>query len=78
MWPCAGDGEDRRSGGRGARLYGGAAVGMNDRPVIAVFGSSSPQPGSAAYETAREVGRLLAQRGYAVATGAYGGTMAAV
>ena len=51
---------------------------MNDRPVIAVFGSSSPQPGSAAYETAREVGRLLAQRGYAVATGAYGGTMAAV
>lgn len=51
---------------------------MSDRPVIAVFGSSSPQPGSAAYETAREVGRLLARQGYAVATGAYDGTMAAV
>ena len=51
---------------------------MRDRPVIAVFGSSAPQPGSSAYENAREVGFLLARKGYDVATGAYGGTMAAV
>jgi uncharacterized protein (TIGR00730 family) len=47
-------------------------------PVIAVFGSSAPQPGSAAYEEAREVGRLLAEAGFAVATGGYSGTMSAV
>ena len=47
-------------------------------PVISVFGSSAPLPDSPAYEQAREVGRLLAQAGCAVATGGYGGTMAAV
>lgn len=46
--------------------------------IISVFGSSSPQPGSTAYEQARTVGRLLAEAGYAVATGGYGGTMMAV
>ena len=46
--------------------------------VIAVFGSSAPQPGSSAYETARTVGRLLAEAGFAVATGGYGGTMSGV
>ena len=51
---------------------------MSDRPVISVFGSSAPVPGSPAYEVARQVGYLLAQKGYAVATGAYNGTMAAV
>ena len=47
-------------------------------PVISVFGGSSPQPGSAAYQEAYEVGLLLAQRGFAVATGGYSGTMTAV
>jgi len=47
-------------------------------PVISVFGSSAPLPGSPAYEQARHVGRLLAQAGFAVATGGYSGTMAAV
>lgn len=46
--------------------------------IISVFGSSAPKPGSTAYEQAKEVGRLLAERGYAVATGGYSGTMAAV
>jgi uncharacterized protein (TIGR00730 family) len=46
--------------------------------VISVFGSSRPQPKSARYEEARKVGRLLAEAGYAVATGGYMGTMAAV
>ena len=50
----------------------------NSRPVIAVFGSSAPQQGQPDYEEAREVGRLLAESGFAVATGGYSGTMTAV
>lgn len=46
--------------------------------IISVFGSSAPQPGSGAYEEARRVGELLAQAGFAVATGGYSGTMTAV
>lgn len=47
-------------------------------PIISVFGGSSPRPGSPAYEEAYDVGRLLAERGFAVATGGYSGTMTAV
>ncbi len=43
-----------------------------------MFGSSRPAPGSEAYETARRLGALLAQAGFSVATGGYGGTMEAV
>ncbi len=46
--------------------------------VITVFGSSHPKPGSADYEQAREVGRLLAGAGVAVMTGGYEGTMSGV
>lgn len=46
--------------------------------VVSVFGSSAPQPGEPAYEEARRVGRLLAEAGFAVATGGYIGTMTAV
>ncbi|HEX6385045.1 MAG TPA: LOG family protein [Anaerolineae bacterium] len=46
--------------------------------IISVFGSSAPQPGTPEYEDARKVGRLLAEAGFAVATGGYSGTMAAV
>jgi uncharacterized protein (TIGR00730 family) len=46
--------------------------------IISVFGSSAPQPNSAAYEEARRVGKLLAQADFAVATGGYSGTMTAV
>lgn len=51
---------------------------MNPNPIISVFGSASPQSGSMAYEEARRVGQLLAQAGFAVATGGYSGTMSAV
>ena len=46
--------------------------------VVAVFGSSAPAPESEAYEDARRLGQQLAEAGFVVATGGYGGTMAAV
>ena len=46
--------------------------------TIAVFGSSEPREGEPSYEQARLLGRLLAQRGYAVINGGYGGVMEAV
>ena len=46
--------------------------------TISVFGGSSPQPGSSAYQVAYDIGRLLAERDFAVATGGYSGTMSAV
>ncbi len=49
-----------------------------DRPVIAVFGSSQAQPGDEEYRAGVECGRLLAEAGFAVATGGYGGLMEAV
>ena len=48
-----------------------------DGPVISVFGSSAPRPGTDAYGQARRLGRLLAEAGFAVATGGYVGTMEA-
>jgi uncharacterized protein (TIGR00725 family) len=43
-----------------------------------VFGSSAGAAGDAGYEAAVRCGRLLAQAGYAVATGGYAGSMEAV
>jgi uncharacterized protein (TIGR00730 family) len=43
--------------------------------IISVFGSSAPQPGSADYEMARDLGRRLAQAGFIVQTGGYVGVM---
>lgn len=48
-----------------------------DRPVISIFGSHAPEPGSEDYEMARDIGRMLAEAGYGVATGGYGGVMSA-
>lgn len=45
---------------------------------ISVFGGSQPKPGDTAYEEARLLGELLAQRGHTVLTGGYIGTMEAV
>ena len=45
---------------------------------ITVFGGAQPKEDSAAYEEARELGKLLARRGHAVLTGGYMGTMEAV
>lgn len=45
--------------------------------TISVFGSASPVEGDVEYEQAHRLGRELAARGYAVATGGYIGTMEA-
>ena len=45
---------------------------------ITIFGGAQPQPNSPAYEEARLLGELLAQRGHTVLTGGYIGTMEAV
>ena len=45
--------------------------------TITIFGSSLPGEGSSAYDDARRLGRLIAEKGYAVCNGGYGGLMAA-
>jgi len=45
--------------------------------TITIFGSSLPAAGSAAYEDARRLGRMLAERRFAICNGGYGGLMAA-
>ena len=45
---------------------------------VSVFGGSQPKPDSPAYEKARQLGEILAQRGHIVLTGGYIGTMEAV
>jgi uncharacterized protein (TIGR00730 family) len=45
---------------------------------VTVFGGAQPNEGSTEYEEARELGRLIAERGHAVLTGGYMGTMEAV
>ncbi len=45
---------------------------------VTVFGGAQPKDGSAAYEEARELGKLLAENGHVVTTGGYYGTMEAV
>src|SRR5580704_10796056 len=46
--------------------------------IITVFGSSRPRQGEPDYEEARALGYSLAERGFAVCTGGYGGVMAGV
>jgi hypothetical protein len=45
--------------------------------AVTIFGSSLPAEGSAAYEDARRLGRLLAEGGWAVCNGGYAGLMEA-
>jgi hypothetical protein len=45
--------------------------------TVTVFGSSLPAEGSAAYNEAQRLGRLLAEAGYAVCNGGYSGLMEA-
>ncbi|MGC9455574.1 MAG: LOG family protein [Phycisphaerae bacterium] len=45
--------------------------------VVSVFGSNAPTAGDESYAAAREVGRRLAELGYAIANGGYGGVMEA-
>jgi uncharacterized protein (TIGR00730 family) len=51
---------------------------MKKEPIITVFGSSRPREGDSEYEGARLLGRALAEHGFAVCSGGYGGVMAAV
>ena len=46
--------------------------------IVSVFGSSSTQPNSDEWQGAETLGRLLAEQGYTVATGGYGGSMEAL
>jgi uncharacterized protein (TIGR00725 family) len=47
-------------------------------PIIAVFGSSHCMPDSFEYNIALDLGKILAENGYDLATGGYSGTMEAV
>ena len=58
-------------------LEGFLAVERIDRPAITVFGSARIREGSEEYAQAREVGRLLAEAGFAVVTGGGPGAMEA-
>jgi uncharacterized protein (TIGR00725 family) len=51
---------------------------MKKELIISVFGSSRPREGDAEYAEARALGNALANKGLAVCTGGYGGTMEAV
>jgi len=50
---------------------------MNDKKIVAVFGGRGIQEGSADYEHTLGLGQALAQAGYVVMTGGYGGAMEA-
>ena len=56
---------------------GFVAVARIDRPAVTVFGSARIREDHPAYAQAREVGRLLAQAGFAVVTGGGPGVMEA-
>ena len=49
-----------------------------DRPIVAVFGSSTTRPDEAQWAVAVELGERLARAGFAVMNGGYAGAMEAV
>ncbi|MBL7215434.1 MAG: LOG family protein [Phycisphaerae bacterium] len=49
----------------------------NNRKIITVFGTSKAQPGDSVFVLAETVGRLLAENGFCLVNGGYGGTMLA-
>lgn len=51
---------------------------MSKEKIVTVFGSSRPREAEADYEEARSLGRVLAESGFAVCSGGYGGVMEAV
>ena len=51
---------------------------MTKETIITIFGSSRPHQGDPDYEDARALGRMLAESGFAVCSGGYGGVMAGV
>lgn len=49
---------------------------MNEKTVT-IFGTGSPKRGDSTYTLAYQTGKLLAQAGFVIANGGYGGTMEA-
>jgi len=49
---------------------------MSER-IVTFFGTGNAKPGDDAYRLAYETGKILAQAGFAIANGGYGGTMTA-
>ena len=49
---------------------------MNNK-VITIFGTGRAKEGDLIYKLAEETGRIIAQAGFTIANGGYGGTMAA-
>jgi len=49
---------------------------MNEK-MITIFGTGKAEPGDSTYTLAYETGKLLAQAGFTIANGGYGGTMLA-
>lgn len=47
------------------------------KKTISIFGTSKAKPGDSVYELAYKVGKLLAESGFTIANGGYGGTMLA-
>ncbi len=48
-----------------------------DKKTVTIFGTGRAREGDSAYTLAYETGRLLAQAGFTIANGGYGGTMLA-
>jgi uncharacterized protein (TIGR00730 family) len=48
-----------------------------DEIIVSIFGTGRAQPGEPAFVLAEQVGRALAQAGFTIANGGYGGTMLA-
>ena len=53
------------------------SVGEDNQLVVTVFGANDPKPDEKDYQVAFGVGKELAQLGYTIANGGYGGTMEA-
>ena len=47
------------------------------KKIITIFGTARARPGDSIFTLAMETGRLLAQAGFTIANGGYGGTMLA-
>jgi predicted Rossmann-fold nucleotide-binding protein len=47
------------------------------KKTITIFGTGRAREGDSAYSLAYEVGRVLAEAGFVIANGGYGGTMVA-
>lgn len=45
--------------------------------IVSMFGTGKAKPGDRNYKLAEQLGRLLAEAGFAIANGGYGGTMEA-